>query len=79
MATPPGHVKMYSSAVPVSVWGGLALVAVASALLWLLPQARQLVGAGLAAAVVIGGVLMVLRRRSKTGGDSPAAPLHLRD
>lgn len=78
MATQPAHVKVYSSAIPLSVWGGLALVAIALVIMWAMPAARMLVGAGLAAGVVLAAVLIILRRRSSPG-ESPAAPLHLRD
>jgi hypothetical protein len=78
MAT-PARVRLYSSAIPVGVWSGLVLVALAVAIVWALPQARTLVGAGIAAGILLAGVLLILRQRSRHGGDSPAAPLHLRD
>jgi hypothetical protein len=31
------------------------------------------------AGILLAGVLLILRRRSRPGDDSPAAPLHLRD
>ena len=79
MATPPAHVRIYSSAIPLGVWGGLSLVAIAGVIMWALPSARQLVGTGIVAGVLIAGVMLMLRRRSRPGDDSPAAPLHLRD
>ena len=78
MATPPAHVKLYGSSLPLGVWGGLGVLAIAGVIMWALPSARQLVGTGILAGVVIAGVLLALRRRSQKQ-DSPAAPLHLRD
>jgi hypothetical protein len=78
MAT-PAHVRLYSSAIPVGIWSGLVLVAIAVAIMWALPQARLVVGAGMGAGILLAGVLLILRRRSRPGDDSPAAPLHLRD
>jgi hypothetical protein len=78
MATPPAHVKVYSSAIPLSVWGGLALVAIAVAIMWALPASRVIVGTGLLAGTLLAAVLIILRRRSHAAGSS-AAPLHLRD
>lgn len=80
MATlPPAHVKVYSSAIPVSVWGGLALVAIAMAILWVVPAARQIVGIGLVTGILLAAVLVIQRRRARGTESQAAAPLHLRD
>ncbi len=48
MATPSANVRMYGSALPLSAWGGLVLVANAIAIAWALPQARAIVAIGVA-------------------------------
>jgi len=78
VTTPPARVRLYSSSIPLGVWGGLSLVAIALAIMWALPQARLLVGAGLLAGILLAVVLYVLRKRSAAPHDE-AAPLHLRD
>jgi L-asparagine transporter-like permease len=78
MATQPAHVKVYSSAIPLSIWGGLALVAIALVIMWAMPATRMIVGIGLTAGILLAAVLVILRRRWGAG-DSSAAPLHLRD
>jgi hypothetical protein len=79
MATSPAHVRVYWSAIPLSVWGGLSLVAIAVAIMWALPEARLIVGTGLGAGVLLAAVLIMLRRRPAAKDESEAAPLHLRD
>ena len=79
MASRPANVKVYSSAIPVTVWSGLALVAIAAAIVWALPQPGLLVVAGLASGAVLAAALVMLRRRSAARPDTTAAPLHLRD
>ena len=78
MATSPAHVKVYSSSIPVSVWGGLALVAIALAIMWAVPAARLVVGSGLLGGLVLAGGLW-MRRRKALAGETPDTPLHLRD
>jgi hypothetical protein len=79
MATRPANVKVYSSAIPVSVWSGLALVAIAAAIMWAVPQARWLVGVGMVAGGILAAVMVAMRRKSGSKPDESAAPLHLRD
>jgi hypothetical protein len=79
MGSRPARVKVYSSAIPVSVWSGLALVAIAAAIVWALPQARLLVVAGLVSGAVLAAALVMLRRRSAARPDTTTTPLHLRD
>lgn len=78
MAT-PAHVKVYSSSIPVGVWGGLALVAIALVIMWAIPAARFIVGSGLAGGLILAGALWLRYRRAQAAEESPAAPLHLRD
>jgi hypothetical protein len=73
------YVKVYSSSIPFGVWSGLALVALAVALMWALPQARLLVGIGFVAGALLAAGLVLMRRRSAGRPDESAAPLHLRD
>lgn len=79
MTTRPAHVKVYSSAMSLGIWGGLGLAAIGVVLLWALPEARELVGSLLGAGALLAVVLLILRRRSMEDHDSEAAPLHLRD
>jgi len=82
MAAGPAHVKVYSSRLSLGVWGGLALVAIALAIMWALPEARVLVGTGLVFGIGLAVVLIALRRHStqqSPGEHEEASPLHLRD
>lgn len=78
MTTHPARVKMYSSSIPLGVWGGLSLVAIALVIMWALPAARLIVGSGLVAGVLL-AVVLLLRRRRAADPHEEAAPLHLRD
>lgn len=78
MATSPAHVKVYSSSIPLTVWSGLVLVAIAVAIMWAVPASRFVVASGLAGGLLLAGAL-VMRRRRALSGESPEAPLHLRD
>jgi hypothetical protein len=53
-------------------------VAIAVAIMWAIPAARFIVGSGLAGGLLLAGALW-MRRRQAQSGESPAAPLHLRD
>jgi hypothetical protein len=79
MATSRAHVKVYSSSIPVGVWSGLALVAIAVAIAWAMPQARWIVAIGAAAGLALAAVLVMFRRRMAGAPDDTSAPLHLRD
>ena len=54
------------------------LVAIALVIMWAVPTARFVVGSGLLGGLVLAGALWMRRRKALTG-ESPEAPLHLRD
>jgi hypothetical protein len=78
MATPKARVSMYGSALPLSAWGGLALVAIAVAIAWALPQARTLAVIGIAGGLAL-SFFLARKHRAANEDAEAAAPLHLRE
>lgn len=79
MSTRTAHVNVFSSALSLSIWAGVALAVIGVVLFWAMPESRELIGFLLGAGVLLAVVLLILRRRSIVDDHSEAAPLHLRD
>lgn len=76
MGTPRAQVRLYGSSLPLSAWGGLALVVIAIAIAWALPEARAIVAIGIAGGLALA---FLLARRRRNAEDEVTQPLHLRE
>ena len=65
MAPLPGRVEINIASIPVKGFGGACLVLAALICAAILPQTRWFMAAGIAAGVVFGTAMIVIRRRQQ--------------
>jgi hypothetical protein len=65
MADQPRHARINISAIPVAGIGGLGMIAIATVIAITIPLVRWVVLSGAAAGVLVGGALIVYRRRKQ--------------